>query len=1187
MPAGLGELCTRYHRAFNERDFDVWREVFDEDVELLIDGMSFRGVDAAVAYGVGSVSRFPSLFIASERIVAESEDTIVMEIHLVNRDPAGGDPLDQGTACEIARVRDGRIVSCRSYYMPEPGGREDAVRVPARAEATVVAEEQAALRRVATLVARGVSQDELFATVNQEIARLVGADATSLTRVEPDDTLTLVAAWSSRRADLPVGSSRPMVEELRSMRETGRPRRWAPSELPAGPFVDEARALGIRASVGVPIVVGGRTWGFAFASSTAERPIPDDAEVRIAGFTELVATALANVQAREDLSAIVQEQAALRRVATLFARATRPEGVFATVAEEVGRVLSADVTGISRYDPDGTAAAVGGWAASGEGAAFPLPTRVRLGGRNVVTLVFETGRPARIDGIADSSGEPAAFARGRDFGSVVGAPISVEGRLWGVVMVISKSPHPLPPDTEERLAGFTELVATAIANAQARTELRRFADEQAALRRLATLVAGGTPPEKMFAAVTEEVAHALGTDQAGMTRFDSEHSVTLVAGWNTPTVPFGTRWAIDETNVHSQVLKTGRPARIDSLADSRVSADVGRVLGARSAVVVPITVEGRIWGLVFVTYTRDAPLPPDTEERLAGFTELVGTAISNAQARSELRGFADEQAALRRVATLVARGAPPEEVVGAVTEVIGHVLEADQAGMTRFESDGSVTLLATWNIVDVPVGARWSVGGLNVHTQVVETGRPARIDLYDAASGESADVGRTMGARSAVGVPIRVEGRLWGLVFVTSTRDEPLPTNTEARLAGFTELIATAIANAQARVELRGFADEQAALRRVATLVARGTPPEELLTAVAQEVGQLLRADFAVLSRYDADGFDTVIGGWARFDPGRPLPIGMRVIREGRNVHSLVFETQRPARVDAYDSASGAFAQVAREWGFRSSVGAPISVEGRLWGVMIVGSRTETLPADTQARLTGFTELAATAIANAQAQAALTASRARIVAAADTTRRRIERNLHDGAQQRLVSLALQLQNAQAVVPPAARELAEQLNRVASGVAGVLDELREIARGIHPAVLARGGLGMALKTLARRSSVPVRLDLQAKGRFPEPIETAAYYVVSETLTNAAKHASASAVDVGVDVDAGSLRICVRDDGRGGADLSRGTGLVGLQDRVEALGGRLSVHSPPGAGTTVRISLPLTTPAGLGSSPGASA
>jgi signal transduction histidine kinase len=296
-------------------------------------------------------------------------------------------------------------------------------------------------------------------------------------------------------------------------------------------------------------------------------------------------------------------------------------------------------------------------------------------------------------------------------------------------------------------------------------------------------------------------------------------------------------------------------------------------------------------------------------------------------------------------------------------------------------------------------------------------------------------------------------------------------------------------------------------------------------------------------------------------------------------VTTLVLKTGRPARVDYSGDASGAVADAAREWGMYSGVGVPIDVEGRVWGIVTVGSiRERSLPADTEARLTAFTELVATAIANADAQAALTTSRARIVAAADTTRSRIERDLHDGAQQRLVSLALQLREMQAAAPVDAVQLKVELDEVAAQLGGVLDELRELARGLHPAVLAEGGLRPALKMLARRSAVPVRLDLRADERLPEPVELAAYYVVAETLTNAAKHAAATVIDVQLEIVDGMLHVRIRDDGRGGADLNGGTGLVGLSDRVEALGGRLALRSPPDEGTTIDIRLPIATSGG---------
>jgi signal transduction histidine kinase len=577
------------------------------------------------------------------------------------------------------------------------------------------------------------------------------------------------------------------------------------------------------------------------------------------------------------------------------------------------------------------------------------------------------------------------------------------------------------------------------------------------------------------------------------------------------------------------------------------------------------------------------PPPAGTEERLAGFTELV----ANAQARLELRGFAEEQAALRRVATLVAKAAPPEEVFGAVAAEAGRLLEVDFTILRRFE-DGEQVSVGTWwsgagDVEPFPVGTRGRLGGRNVVSSVFETGRPARIDDYSVASGPVADAAREWGLRSAVAVPISVEGRLWGVLAVAYMHDEPLPVGTEARLAGFAELVATAIANAEARVELRGFAEEQAALRRVATLVARAAPPEEVFASVTAEVGRVLCADVAGMSRYDPGDAAIVLGLWSRTGTPLPTQIGTRVELEGQNVTTLVFQTRRPARTDDYTDASGAATagdapRVAREIGVRSSVGAPISVEGRLWGVMIVSStREEPLGADTEARLAAFTELVATALANAQAQAALTASRARIVAAADTTRRRIERDLHDGAQQRLVSLALQLRGARAVLPPDMDELRAQLDSLAAEASGTLDELRQLARGIHPPALATGGLCPALKALARRSAVPVDLDIRVDGRLPEQIEIGAYYVASEALTNAAKHAQAANVHVEVLIVEGNgdgvLRVRVRDDGRGGADPRGGSGLVGLKDRVEALGGALSVQTAPGAGNTVQAELPL--------------
>jgi signal transduction histidine kinase len=709
-------------------------------------------------------------------------------------------------------------------------------------------------------------------------------------------------------------------------------------------------------------------------------------------------------------------------------------------------------------------------------------------------------------------------------------------------------------------------------------------EEQAALRRVAMLVARAASPEEVFAGVAAEVGELMGVDFTILSRYDPDDTAVIVGAWastgDEDPVDFGTRWGIGGHNVTTLVFRTGRPARIDAYAGATgPAAEVGRGLEFRSAVGVPIVVEGRLWGLMLVAYRHEQLLPKDSEARLAGFTELVATAIADAQSRVELRGFAEEQAALRRVATLVADGGRSTEVFAALAAEVGSLLGCGFTVLNRYDADGTAVTVGAWagtgDDVPFPVGTRWSLGGHNVTTLVSETGRPARIDGYAGATGPAADLAREAGAFSLVGVPIFVERRLWGFMSAASAREEVLPADTETRLAGFTELAETAIANAQARLELRGFAEEQAALRRVATLVAQAAPPEEVFSAVAAEVGLVLCVELTILSRYDSEDSATVVGVWSGFGDTAPTPVGSRFELGGQNVHTEVFRTRRPARVN-HAEASGPASNVFRPLKISSAVGVPISVEGRLWGVMLVlSTRDEFLQANIEARLAAFTALVGTALANADAQAALTASRARIVATADATRRRIERDLHDGAQQRLVSLTLRLRGAVlAAMPPGADELARRLAGIDTGLTGVLDELREIARGVHPASLTAGGLRPALKTLARRSTVPVRLDVRVDARLPEPIELAAYHAVAEALTNVVKHAHATVVDVHGEILEDRLEVRVRDDGRGGADLTGGTGLIGLLDRVEALGGRFWLASAPGAGTTMEISLPLT-------------
>ena len=535
--------------------------------------------------------------------------------------------------------------------------------------------------------------------------------------------------------------------------------------------------------------------------------------------------------------------------------------------------------------------------------------------------------------------------------------------------------------------------------------------------------------------------------------------------------------------------------------------------------------------------------------------------------------LAEEQAALRRVATLVARGGLPGEVFEAVAAEVARLLESDFSLVGRYEADATLTHVASHPLELLSqLGPRTILDGDDLASVVQRSGQPTWIN-YDDAPGPVAALARDLGVRCAVGAPILVDDRTWGVMAAGWAAPGKATSEAAKRSAQFTELVATALANTENRNEITRLAEEQAALRRVATLVALGAPSGEVFEAVVTEVGRLFpEANAAALSRYETDDTLTMIGKWSRREGY--VPVGARYPLVEGTVGSLIEETRRPGRVDVDSEAFRSLPAFIRELGWVSVVGAPILIEGRLWGLVGVSSTTEQpLPASAEERLTEFTELVATAIANAESRAELTASRARIVATADATRQRIERDLHDGAQQQLVSLALELRAAQAAMPSELADRRAELSRVVEGLTAVLDELREISSGIHPAILSEGGLAPALKMLARRSPIPVVLDVRVQGRLLESVEVAAYYVVAEMLTNAAKHAHGSVVQVDVMEADQALCLSIRDDGIGGADPARGTGLVGLRDRVEALGGTVAVDSPRGDGTAIEVALPL--------------
>jgi PAS domain S-box-containing protein len=379
--------------------------------------------------------------------------------------------------------------------------------------------------------------------------------------------------------------------------------------------------------------------------------------------------------------------------------------------------------------------------------------------------------------------------------------------------------------------------------------------------------------------------------------------------------------------------------------------------------------------------------------------------------------------------------------------------------------------------------------------------------------------------------------------------------------------------------ENRMLTHEQAALRRVATLVAQGPDAGQLFDAVAVEVGQLLSADATRLLRYQEDGSATLVGSYGAWDA--ELGVGSRLSLDRGQLWGRVAESWSPERTDRLRDGSDALAKSLLALGIEAAVAAPIVVSGRPWGVIVAAwKQPEMAGSDTEVRMVQFTELVATAVANAESGAELAASRRRIVTTADEARRRIERDLHDGAQQRLVSTVLTLRQARKELGDANGPVAELVEEALASAGRGIDEVRELARGIHPRILSSGGLGPALATLARRSPIPVTVDVRTGARLPKHVEVTAYYLASEALTNAAKHAHASEVRITVEIEDRWIVLTIRDDGLGGADPSRGSGLVGLRDRVEALGGALAVQSERGAGTVLTAHIPVAAPAASG-------
>jgi PAS domain S-box-containing protein len=597
------------------------------------------------------------------------------------------------------------------------------------------------------------------------------------------------------------------------------------------------------------------------------------------------------------------------------------------------------------------------------------------------------------------------------------------------------------------------------------------------------------------------------------------------------------------------------------ILDQRIEVTAMRADGSEFPAELTVTRADLPGAPAFIGYVRDI-----TERRRAREDLLT--------ARQRLKAVADEQAALRRVATLVAHGAPQEEVFAVVAREVAGCLDLSLVSIVRFEAGEVAAHVGVWGRQNpFPVGTSWRLDEYGAAGRVYRSGRSARVDYARVPGPIAAKLAGQAGIRSAVAVPVIVSNRTWGAMMALSTAITPQPASTEDRLAGFTELVATAIANAEAHQELQRLADEQAALRQVATLVARGAEPRAVFDAVCEVTGRLMDAASVNLAQFTPDEMNLTQAGWSQ--RGTHVPTGTRLPLDGESINTLIRQTQAPARVDSYEGRSGRLAARLRQLGIKSEVGAPVVVDGEVWGALIAGTdQAEPLPPGTEWRVASFAELIGTAVSNATARSELIASRARMVTAFDAARQRVTRDLHDGAQQQLVSAMINLQLAQQNWPSAPQRAREFLDRALDDTRSSIDGLREIAAGIHPAILTHRGLAAALDALADRLPIPVHLDVTGT-RLPAPIEASIYFFCSEALTNVVKHAQASAAWVRVTRESERCTIDVRDDGIGGAEARLETsGLIGLRDRIGALKGAMHISSPASSGTTLRAWIPLS-------------
>ena len=549
----------------------------------------------------------------------------------------------------------------------------------------------------------------------------------------------------------------------------------------------------------------------------------------------------------------------------------------------------------------------------------------------------------------------------------------------------------------------------------------------------------------------------------------------------------------------------------------------------------------------------------------------------------EVRRLEIERHALLRLGAL-AGTAPIDEVLAAIAEEIARVVDIrtdetheGMSGLARFNPDASLTLVAAWGKgpdYPSPIGTTWSLlDGDSANARLYRTGRPARLEGRITVRRAISSALDNYKVSTSIAVPIFVDDKLWGSATILSNRSDHLPSSTEARLADFAALASTAISSAQRGEEIGRLADEQSAMRRLATLVAQQPPLASVYECVCAELLSLLHLEDTKVLRFEADNRITVVG--AASVTADSIPVGYTFATDTSHAVDLVRGSRTTAGVDRFADADAdaevavAVAEQIRGAGIRVSLAQPIRLGNRLWGALAVASpQLEGTTDRTYVPVADCAELIATAIRNREAAENVRASRERIVAAGDQSRQRFERNLHDGAQQRLVALALELRHNSRT------KVSVDLVGVADELESIVADLRELSHGLHPAVLSEAGLAGAVKLLARRCPVPVELTV------PEDLppidmrtQVAGYYLMSEALANVVKHSRANSVSAIFTIHHDDLIVDVSDDGAGGAAVGAGSGLIGITDRVEALGGEFVVRSEQGSGTTLMARMPL--------------